>query len=328
MKLVIAGTGSCVPETKLRNEELERLVDTSDDWIQTRTGIVERGRAGPEIASSDLALVAARHALEMAELSADQIELIIVCTVSPDTLTPATSSLVHRELRVSRPIPCFDMNAACSGFIYGLEVSGSLMRAGGYTRVLLIGAESLTKFTDYEDRDTCVLFGDAAGAVVLELREGEGGLRATVLKSDGNFANLISIPGGGSRRPPSPYVLAQRQAFIQMNGRQVFKIAVQAMEQVARDVLERAGWQLDEVDHVLVHQANRRIIEAVAERLELPSEKVPTNIEHTGNTSAASIPVLMDECNRAGRFSPGDKILCAGFGAGLTWGGAAIEWTG
>lgn len=328
MKLAIAGTGSCVPETKLRNSELERLVDTSDDWIRTRTGILERGRAGPDIASSDLSLVAARRALEMASLSADQLDLIIVCTVSPDMLTPATACLVHRELRVSRPIPCFDMNAACSGFIYGLEVSSSLMRGEGYTRVLLIGAETLTKFTDYEDRDTCVLFGDAAGAVVLEAREGEGGLRATVLKSDGNFASLISIPGGGSRQPPSPYVLAQRQAFIRMNGRQVFKIAVQAMEQVARDALERAGWKLDEVDHVLVHQANSRIIEAVVERLGLPRDKVPTNIAHTGNTSAASIPVLMDECHREGRFSPGDKILCAGFGAGLTWGGAAIEWTG
>ena len=202
-----------------------------------------------------------------------------------------------------------------------------MIRGGAAETALVVGAETYSRILDWKDLQTCVLFGDAAGAIVLEAREGEGGLCATVLRSDGNFADLISIPGGGSRHPPSPYVLAQRMPFIRMNGRQVFKIAVQAMEQVARDTLEQAGWALNEVDHVFVHQANRRIINAVTERLGLSPEQVPTNIERTGNTSAASIPVLLDECNRAGRLSAGDKLLCVAFGAGLTWGGAALEWS-
>jgi 3-oxoacyl-[acyl-carrier-protein] synthase-3 len=320
------GTGAYVPPQKLTNSDLERRVETNDAWILARTGIRERGIAGPEMATSDLATRSAERALEMAGLQPEDVDLIVVATVTPDMLTPSAACLVHRNLRVGRPIPCLDLNAACSGFVYGLEVAGSLLAAGPYRIGILIGAETISRFVDPEDRATAILFGDAAGAVVLERSEAPGGLLATVLKSDGGFWDLIQLPGGGSRRPPSPYMLTQREHYVRMNGRQVFKLAVQALEQVAHDTLERAGWRLEDVDHVLVHQANRRIIEAVVERLGIPEEKVPINVDRTGNTSAASIPVLLDEWNRAGRLRTGDRILCTAFGAGLTWGGAALEW--
>ena len=327
MKAVIRGTGSFVPETKLTNADLARRVDTDDYWITTRTGIRERGIADRDDATSDLATRAATRALESAGIAPDALDLIVVGTVTPDMLTPSTASLVHRNLRVGRPIPCLDISAACSGFLYGLEVVGSMLASGAYRHALLVGAEAITRFVDYEDRATSILFGDAAGAVVLEASDRSAGLEATVLKCDGEFWDLIHIPGGGSRRPPSPYMLTQREAFVRMQGRQVFKLAVQSLEQVARDTLDRAGWTLDEVDYVLLHQANRRIIDAVSERLGVPREKLPINVERLGNTSAASIPVLLDECNRAGLLRSGDRLLFAAFGAGMTWAGAALEWS-
>jgi 3-oxoacyl-[acyl-carrier-protein] synthase-3 len=327
LSVLFRGTGAYVPERKLSNADLERLVETDDAWIVARTGIRERGIADRQMATSDLATRSAEQALAMAGLASEELELIVVATVTPDMLTPAAACLVHRNLRVGRAIPCLDLNAACSGFVYGLEVVGNLVASGPYRNALLIGAETISRFIDYEDRATSVLFGDAAGAVVLERSEEPGGLVATTLKSDGEFWDLIHLPGGGSRRPPSPYMLTQREQYVRMNGRQVFKLAVQALEQVARDTLDRAGWSLNDVDYVLVHQANRRIIEAVVDRLGVPEEKVPVNVERTGNTSAASIPVLLDEWNRAGRLQPGNRILCMAFGAGLTWGGAAFEWS-
>jgi 3-oxoacyl-[acyl-carrier-protein] synthase-3 len=323
----ITGTGSALPEARLTNADLESLVETSDEWIVERTGIRERRKVGPGEATSHLAARAARGALELSETDPSDLDLIVVCTVSPDMLTPATACFLHHHLRVGRPIACYDLGAACSGFLYGLEVVADQLASGRYRRALLVGGETITRFVDYEDRGTCILFGDAAGAVILEAAEGRGGVQSTLLKSDGEFWDLIHIPGGGSLRPPTPHMLSERQQFVRMNGRQVFKLAVQNLEQISREVLDRAGWGLEEVDHVMVHQANQRIIEAVASRLELPAEKVHMNIERTGNTSSATIPTLLDEINRAGRLKPGDRILCASFGAGLTWAAATIEWT-
>jgi 3-oxoacyl-[acyl-carrier-protein] synthase-3 len=323
----ITGTGSALPETRLTNADLESLVETNDDWIVERTGIRERRKIEPGEATSHLAARAARSALELAGTDPSELDLIVVGTVSPDMLTPATACFLHRHLRVGRPIACFDLAAACSGFLYGLEVVSDLLASGRYRRALLVGGETITRFIDYEDRGTCILFGDAAGAVVLEANDDPGGVRSTLLKADGEFWDLIHIPGGGSLQPPTVSMISQRQQFIRMNGRQVFKLAVQHLEQISREVLERTGWSLEEVDHVLVHQANQRIIEAVTSRLGVAEEKVHMNIERTGNTSSATIPTLLDEVNRAGKLSPGDRILCAAFGAGLTWAAATLEWT-
>ncbi len=329
MTVRIRATGSSVPSSKVSNADLERVLDTTDEWIVSRTGIRERGMLPREETTSDLATHAARAALSQAGLTVDDLDLVVVCTCTPDMLTPATANFVQRNLRPGRPIPSFDVNAACSGFLYGLQVVGDLLEAKRYRRALLIGAEGLTRFMDYQDRGTCILFGDGAGAVLLERDDdprAHAGLVHSELRSDGEFWDLIQIPGGGAAHPASPYVLAQRMQFVHMNGRQTFKLAVQAMEQIARDALDRSGWKLHDVDHVLVHQANRRIIEAVTERLGIPLERVPINVDRMGNTSAASIPVLIDECNRTGRFGPGDKLLLCAFGAGLTWGAATLVW--
>lgn len=327
MSVRLVATGSCLPERKLTNRDLEKIVETTDAWITARTGIRERGIVAEGEATSDLATRAAERALAMAGWSASDLDLIVLATVTPDMLTPSAATLVQRNLRVGRPIPAFDISAACTGFVYGLELLSALLESGRYRRALLMGAETISRFIDYQDRGTCVIFGDAAGAALLEAVPGKvGGILATSLKSDGEFWDLIHLPGGGSRRPASPYMLAQREQYIRMNGRSVFKLAVQALEQVIHDTAEKAGWKIAEIDHFLIHQANARILEAVTERLELAPERVPANIERTGNTSAASIPVLLDECNRAQRFRRGDKLMLAAFGAGLTWGAAALEW--
>ncbi len=327
MSVLIRSTGSALPERVISNADLERLIDTNDEWIVTRTGIRERRMLAPEEATSDIVTRAAQRALEMASLTAEDLDLIIVATCTPDTFTPATANHVHRNLCRGFTIPALDVNAACSGFVYGLEVATSMLQSAGYRRVLLAGGEALTRFMDYEERSVCILFGDAAGAVVLERSDAPGGVLATTLKSDGQFSDMIQSPGGGARKPVSPYVLAQREAFVKMNGPQVFKVAVQSMEQVARDTLAKVGWRIEDVDWVIAHQANKRILSAVADRLDVPAEKMPTNLEVRGNTSAASIPVLLDECNRAGRFKRGDKLLLVAFGGGLTWGASAVEWT-
>jgi len=222
--------------------------------------------------------------------------------------------------------PSFDLNAACSGFLYGLQVCSALISAGVYRRVLLIGAESMSRFMDYEDRSVCILFGDGAGAVVLEERDGPGGLLSVQIGSDGSNSDLIQLPGGGSRRPASQQVVDRREQYLRMNGNRVFKFAVQSMEQVARDTLKRVGWSTDDVTWLLAHQANRRIIDAASERLGVPPERTLVNVEHTGNTSAASIPILLDEAVRAGQIRSGDRLLLVAFGAGLTWGACALEW--
>jgi 3-oxoacyl-[acyl-carrier-protein] synthase-3 len=326
VSIQIRGTGSALPERVVSNADLEKLIDTNDEWIVTRTGISERRMMAPEQATSDIVALAAERALEQAGLETRDLDLIIVATCTPDTFTPATANHVHRKLCKGLSIPSFDVNAACSGFVYGLDVATSMLRGGNYKRVLLAGGEGLTRFMDYQERTVCILFGDAAGAVVLERSDLPGGVLTTTLHSDGQFSDAIIIPGGGARRPASQYTLTQREGFVRMKGAQVFKVAVQSMEQVARDTLDKVGWKIDEVDWVIAHQANQRILTAVADRLEVPSEKMPTNLQVRGNTSAASIPVLLDECNRAGRFKTGDKILIVAFGGGLTWGASAVEW--
>jgi 3-oxoacyl-[acyl-carrier-protein] synthase-3 len=303
------------------------MVETSDEWIVARTGIRERRVLAADEATSDMATRAGEAALAAAGLSAEELDLVVVACLTPDMLTPSTANLVQNNLCRGRSIPSFDLNAACSGFLYGLAATSGMMESCGYRHVLLVGAEAMTRFTDYEDRGTCVLFGDGAGAVVLERSDAAGGILATTLCSDGQHWELIHLPGGGSRRPPSPYMLAQREQYLRMNGRAVFKLAVQCLEQVALDTLEKVGWSIDDVDVVICHQANHRILTAAAERLGVCPEKFPINIDRLGNTSAASIPVLLDECNREGRFGPGDKLLLISFGAGLTWASAAIEWT-
>jgi 3-oxoacyl-[acyl-carrier-protein] synthase-3 len=322
----ISGTGSALPERALTNADLEKLVETSDEWIVTRTGIRERRMLAEGEATSDLVTRAGERALEMAGIGPEDLDLIIVATCTPDTLTPSTANWVHRNLCRGLNIPAFDVSAACSGFVYGLSVADAMLRTGDYKRILLAGGEGLTRFMDYQERTVSILFGDGAGAAVVEKAEGPGGVLATSLKSDGQYHDAIIIPAGGSRMPLSPYVLTQREAFVHMKGAQVFKVAVQSMEQVARETLEKVGWKITDVDHVIAHQANKRILDAVADRLEVPPEKMPTNLASLGNTSAASVPILLDECNRAGRFRVGDKVLLLAFGAGLTWGASALEW--
>jgi len=327
VSVLIRGTGSALPDRVISNADLERMIETNDEWIVTRTGIRERRMLAPEEATSDIVTRAAQRALEMAKLTPADLDLIIVATCTPDTFTPATANHVQRNLCPGQTIPAFDVNAACSGFVYGLEVATSMLKSAGYRRVLLAGGEALTRFMDYQERSVCILFGDAAGAVVLERSDEPGGVLATTLQSDGQFSEMIQIPGGAARKPASPYTLAQREIFVKMNGPQVFKVAVQSMDQVARDTLEKVGWKIGDIDWVIAHQANKRILSAVADRLDVPAEKMPTNLEVRGNTSAASIPVLLDECNRAGRFKRGDKLLLVAFGGGLTWGACAVEWT-
>ncbi len=327
MSGVIRGTGSSLPEARLTNADLERMLDTSDEWIVSRTGIHERRVLEAGEATSDLAARAGRGALDMAGLDPDEIDLVVVATTTPDMHTPSTANLVQRKLGIKRSIASFDLNAACSGFVYALEVTNALLASGRYKRALLLAAEGITRFVDYQDRQVSILFGDGAGALLLEADQGKGDILATILKADAAFCDLISIPGGAAARPASPYMLTQREQYLRMDGRQVFKLAVQALEQVVHDTLKEVGWPIEDVDHFVLHQANRRILKAVAERLEIPDEKLPSNLARTGNTASASIPILLDECQRGARFHPGDQVLCATFGAGLTWAACALRWS-
>jgi 3-oxoacyl-[acyl-carrier-protein] synthase-3 len=329
MSVIIRGTGADKPERLLTNEDLEKLVETSDDWIVTRTGIRTRHVAAEGEATSDLATRAGRRALEDAGVDPSDLDLIVVATLSPDMLTPSAANLVQRNLCPGLGIPSFDLNAACSGFLYGLRVVKSLIESGAYRRVLLVGAEVLTRFVDYQDRGTCILFGDGAGAVVLERSEGPGGLGSIRVGSDGGCHDLIRLGGGGSLRPSTRYSpdADPDDWHLRMQGNRVFKMAVQSMEQVARDVLTDVGWSVGDLDWVIAHQANQRIIRAVGDRLGVPEDRVPLNVGDMGNTSAASIPVLLDDRKRAGQLRAGERVLMVGFGAGLTWGAATVEWS-
>jgi 3-oxoacyl-[acyl-carrier-protein] synthase-3 len=322
----IIGTGSYAPAKVLTNYDLEKLVDTTDEWIRTRTGISERRMTTESEATSDLAYQASLRALDVAGVDPADLDMILVATVTPDMFFPSTACILQDRLG-SRRAGAMDISAACSGFIYGLAVADGLLRLGTLRTVLLVGAETLTKIVNWKDRNTCVLFGDGAGAAVLRWSEGERGILSVHLFADGGKGTQLIIPGGGSRHPISQQVLEEGLAAIQMNnGNEVFKVAVRAMEDAAITALKHNHLELGDVDLLVPHQANLRIIDAVGQRLGLPEDKVCVNIHKYGNTSAASIPLALDEAIQAGRVQPGDLLLLCAFGGGLTWGSALIRW--
>lgn len=322
----ILGTGSYAPKRIMTNQDLSDLVDTSDDWIISRTGIKERHIAAEGEMTSDLAAAAARAALADANVSIETIDLIIVATVTGDMPMPATACIVQAKLGARASTACFDVQAACSGFIYALDTAWAMLQSGRYAHALIIGAEKLSSVLDWSDRGTCVLFGDAAGAVVLGPTPtgSSGEICGAKLYSEGGNTELLCIPGGGSAYPaPGP---GDPPRHIQMRGREVFKFAVREMEDAARDILEQHGVSADEVSCVIPHQANLRIIDAIAQYLEIPVTRFFINLDRYGNTSAASIPLALDEARRVGRIKPGDLTLLVAFGAGLTYGSALVRW--
>ncbi len=322
----ILGTGSYAPQRVMTNEDLAELVDTSDDWIISRTGIKERHIAAEGEMTSDLAAAAARAAIADAGIAIDQVDLIIVATVTGDMPMPATACIVQAKLGARPDAACFDVQAACSGFIYALDTAWAMLQSGRYRHAIVIGAEKLSSVLDWSDRTTCVLFGDAAGAVVIGPRP-EGAtaeIQGARLYSEGGNTELLCIPGGGSNHPTPGTDDPPRH--IQMRGREVFKFAVREMEDAARDILEQHGVEADEVSCVIPHQANLRIIDAIAQYLEIPVDRFFVNLDRYGNTSAASIPLALDEARRVGRIKPGDLTLLVAFGAGLTYGSALVRW--
>ena len=322
----VVGWGKYVPQRVLTNDDLSQMVDTSDEWIRSRTGICERRLAEDGEATASLAIQAARQALEVAGLGPSQLDLIVVATVTSDYLFPATACLVQDALGASRAV-AFDLSAGCTGFVYGLSVAAHLLSAGVYGTALVIGAETLSRITNWADRNTCVLFGDGAGAVVLQAGENEGGVLATALGADGSGGDLLHVPAGGSRMPASHRTVAEGLHFVQMKGREIFRFAVRIIPAATREVLGKAGLSLADLNLLIPHQANQRIIEAAVRALDVPPEEVYSNLERYGNTSAASIPIALSEAAEEGLIQPGSLVVCVGFGAGLTWGAAAIRWT-
>lgn len=321
----ILGTGKYVPERRLTNQELERMVETNDEWIVTRTGIRERRIAAPEQATSDLAYEASLRALEAAGTTADQLDLIVVATITPDMFFPSTACLLQEKLG-AKNAAAFDLSAACSGFIYGLANAAGFIKTGMYKRVLVVGAECLSRITDYEDRNTCILFGDGAGAVVLgEVPEGRG-FQSFKLGADGAGGELLRIRGGGSRYPSTQETIGNRHHYIEMNGRDVFKFAVRVMGSAAEEALAAAGRSKADIDLLIPHQANIRIIQSALERLELSEDKAMINLDRYGNASAASIPLALAEAVEEGRVKEGDCLVLVGFGGGLTWGASVLIW--
>jgi 3-oxoacyl-[acyl-carrier-protein] synthase-3 len=325
MGVGILGLGIYVPEKILTNKDLEKMVDTSDEWIVERTGIRERRVVDPAMATSDLATRAAEKALAEAKVSPDEIDLIIVATATPDMFFPSTACLVQANLKAANAA-AFDLAAGCSGFMYGMNTGAQFIKTGLYKKVLVVGAETLTRIMDYTDRNTCVLFGDGAGAVVLGACQPGCGIIGFHLGADGTGGDLLKLPAGGSRLPASAETVANRQHYVYMNGNEVFKFAVKVMGESAFKALENAGVTPADVDILIPHQANIRIIQSAAKRLKLPMEKVIVNIDRYGNTSSASIPIALREAIDDGRIKDGDVIVAVGFGAGLTWASCVIKW--
>lgn len=321
----ITGTGASVPERVLSNFDLEKIIDTSDEWIVTRTGIRERRIAADGEYTSTFATQAAERALEMAGVTADQIDMIILGTISGDYPWPATACFVQSKLKAVNAV-AFDISAACSGFVYALSIADRFIRSGGAKKVLVIGAEVISRILDYTDRNTCLLFGDGSGAVVVEAVEGEAGIYDSLIKSDGNYTDLLFQPGYGSRNPAAKAQTDDKLGYLHMQGNEIFKLAVRNMEEAAIKVLEMNGLKESDLSLLIPHQANKRIIDAIAKRLSLPEEKVFVNLHRYGNTSAASIPIALDEANRSGRLKSGDLIMFVAFGGGLTWGAVPVRW--
>ena len=321
----ITGVGSYVPDRVLTNAELERMVDTSDEWIRSRTGIRERRIAADDQATSDLAVAAARRALTSAGLTAMDVDLIIVATITPDMLFPSTACLVQHKLGATRAA-AFDLEAACSGFVYALDVGAHFVQSHTYNTVLVIGAEKMSSVVDWTDRNTCVLFGDGAGAAVLQNRPSAHGLLTTCLGSDGGKAKLLELPAGGSAVPTTAASVANRLHYLRMDGKETFKSAVNAMVSAANEALSRCGIPVSQLKCIIPHQANLRILNAVAERLNAREDQLFVNVDRYGNTSAASVAIALDEAVQQGRVLRGDLVLLVVFGAGLTWGAAVIEW--
>jgi len=321
----ITGTGSYAPKKVITNQDLEKLVDTSDEWITERTGIKERRIAEKGQSTSDLAYEAAHKALKAAKLPAQELDLILVATTTPDMIMPNLGCMVQEKLG-AKNAAAFDIYAACSGFIYGLSVANAYIKSETYRNILLIGAESLSRFVDWEDRTTCVLFGDGAGAVVIQRHAGKRGVLSTHLHSDGSLGNLLNIPAGGALHPASHDTVNKRMHFIKMKGNETFKTAVRALESAVQEALEYNKVKPEDIDFLVPHQANLRIIQAMAQRLNMPMEKVVVTVHKYGNTSAASIPMALDEAVRDGRIKENHLLLFEAFGGGLTWASALVRW--
>lgn len=321
----IIGTGSYAPEGVRTNSDLEKIINTSDEWITTRTGIKERRIVPDGMVTSDMAVIAAKQAMAEAKVTPEELDLIICATTSPDMTFPSTGCFIQDKLGAYQAA-AFDVIAVCSGFIYALSVADQFLRSRTHEKILVVGAESLSKITDMTDRGTCILFGDAAGAVLLEQTSGESRILSTHLFSNGSYWELLQMPGGGSKHPASYNSVDNRLHFIKMNGNETFKIAVRALEQACRQALLKNNVSTEEVKILIPHQANLRIIQAVAARLHFPMEKVFVNINKYGNTSAASVPLALNEARKAGRIERGDLVLMTAFGGGFVWGSALIRW--
>ena len=320
----ITGWGMAVPDRVLTNADLEQMVETSDEWIVSRTGIKERRVVGPDDTTTSLSTAAARQALDRAGLQPDELDLIIVATCTPDQFLVSQACLVQAELGGSAG--AFDLGAACSGFVYALSTGSQFVQSGMHDRVLVIGADTLTRFVDYTDRTTCILFGDGAGAVVLEATEEPRGLLSTVLGADGGGNKHLYIPGWGALVPESAELFPEYRPYLQMNGNEVFRFAVRVMGDAAAEAVDRAGLSFADIDMLIPHQANLRIIDAAARRLDLPREKVWVNLDRYGNTSAATIPIALAEAEAAGGLSEGDNLVLVAFGGGLTWAAGVLRW--
>lgn len=321
----ILGTGSSLPEKIVTNFDLAKIVDTNDEWIQSRTGIKARRMATSEEQTSDFAAEASRRALDMAGIRAEDIDLVIVATMTPDMPFPSTACIVQDKIGAIKA-SAFDLEAACSGFVYGVTVAKQFISTGFYEHVLVVGAETMTKILDFEDRNTCVLFGDGAGAVVLGPSDCESGFLGMELGADGSGGDVLHMPGGGTLNPATVDTVNSRLHYLKMEGSEVFKFAVRIMGKASLNAIEKSNLEVSDIDFLVPHQANIRIINSAAKKLKLPMEKVHVNLEKYGNMSAASIPVALDEANRDGKIKSGDNVVLVGFGAGLTWGACVIKW--
>jgi 3-oxoacyl-[acyl-carrier-protein] synthase-3 len=322
--IALRGTGSCLPARVLPNAEFARTLETTDEWIQTRTGIRERRIAGPGETTATMGLTAARRALEMADLTPQDLDLIVCATVTPEMLFPSTACFIQAGLGC-RPVGAFDLLAACSGFVYGLAVGSQFVRTGAYRNVLVVGAETLSRIVDYTDRGSCILFGDGAGAAVLSATRDAGrGVRYFRLYADGNNYELLHMPGGGSRYPASIKTVTEGMHTMKINGREVYKFAVTRMQELIHEAMTDCCLTIDDIALVIPHQVNQRIIDSAVRHMNFPPEKVMGNLERYGNTSAASVPIALDEAMRTGRLRAGDTVLLVAFGGGFTWASAVV----